>query len=71
MSLFLPAFAENRERLRPFLLEGWMAGAGILDLDAMRAMLGGEVRDPVTILRILVIADIEGWARSVVAASGP
>lgn len=71
LSIFLPAFAENRERLRPFLLEGWMAGAGILDLDAMRAMLGGEVRDPVTILRILEIADIEGWARSVVAASGP
>jgi len=68
LSIFLPAFANHRERLRPFLLDGWMAGAGILDLDAMRAMLDGGAGDPITILRILEIADMEGWARSIVAS---
>ncbi|MFC3784637.1 asparagine synthase (glutamine-hydrolysing) [Sphingopyxis italica] len=71
LSIFLPAFVEHRERLRPFLLDGWMAGAGILDLDAMRGMLDGGAADPVTILRILEIADMEGWARSVTAAPRP
>ncbi|KFG89438.1 Asparagine synthase (Glutamine-hydrolyzing) [Sphingobium herbicidovorans NBRC 16415] len=68
LSIFLPAFAKNRERLRPFLLDGWMAGAGILDLDAVRTMLDGGAGDPVTILRILEVADMEGWARSIVAS---
>ncbi len=67
LSVFLPAFAENRERLRPFLLDGWLAGAGLLDLDAVRAMLETGAGDPVSILRLLEVADMESWARSIEA----
>lgn len=68
LSVFLPAFAENRHRLRPFLLDGWLAGAGLLDLDAVRAMLEAGGGDPVSILRLLEVADTESWARSIETA---
>jgi asparagine synthase (glutamine-hydrolysing) len=64
LSVFLPAFARDREALRPFLLDGWLAGAGILDLDAVSAMLEPGAGDPLSIMRVLEVADMEGWARS-------
>lgn len=64
LSVFLPAFARDRAALRPFLLDGWLAGAGILDLDAVSAMLESGAGDPLSIMRVLEIADMEGWARS-------
>lgn len=68
LSIFLPAFARDREALRPFLLDGWLAGADILDLDAVSAMLEPGVGEPLSIMRVLEIADIECWARSVAEA---
>jgi len=68
LSIFLPAFARDRELLRPFLLDGWLAGAGILDPDAVSAMLEPGAGDPLSIMRVLEVADIECWARSAVAA---
>ena len=68
LSVFLPAFARDRQALRPFLLDGWLAGAGILDLDAVSAMLEPGAGDPLSIMRVLEITDIECWARS--AAGG-
>lgn len=65
LSVFLPAFADNRAALREFLLEGWLAGAGILDRDAVAAGLERGVGDPLSIMRMLEVADVEAWARSV------
>lgn len=71
LSIFLPAFAAHRDRLRPYLLEGWLAGAGILDLDAIDALLSGRTRaDPLAMIRILHVTDIERWARSIVGDAG-
>ncbi len=66
LSVFLPAFETHRQRLRSFLLDGWLAGAGLLDLDAVAALFADDTRpDPVMVTRILSFADIERWARSV------
>ena len=66
LSMFLPAFEQNRSRLAGHLLNGWLAGAGLLDVDAIGAKLSGRERaDTTDMLRILQFADIEGWARSV------
>lgn len=65
LSVFLPAFADNRTALRDFLLGGWLAEAGILDRDAIAAGLERGVGDPLSIMRMLEVADIEAWARSV------
>lgn len=66
LSVFLPAFEAHRRRLRSYLLDGWLAGAGLLDLEAVGALFADNVRpDPVMVTRILSFADIERWARSV------
>lgn len=66
LSVFLPAFEAHRRRLRSFLLDGWLAEAGLLDLDAVAALFADDTRpDPVMVTRILSFADIERWARSV------
>ncbi len=67
LSLFLPAFEANRKGLSNHLLDGWMAAAGILDLDAINALLTGRrAAASLDMLRVLQLADIESWARSVV-----
>lgn len=65
LSVFLPAFTDNRAALRDFLIEGWLAGAGILDRDAVAAGLERGAGDPLSIMRMLEVADVEAWARSV------
>lgn len=65
LSVFLPAFADNRAALHEFLLEGWLAGAGIIDRDAVAAGLERGAGDPLSIMRMLEVADMEAWARSV------
>jgi asparagine synthase (glutamine-hydrolysing) len=67
LSMFLPAFEHNRQRLAGYLLDGWLAGAGLIDLDAIADILAGRKdADTVDMLRILQFADIEGWARSII-----
>lgn len=67
LSLFLPAFEANRARLRPYLLGGWLASSGILDGDAVDAILDGRSKpDALAMIRILHLTDIERWARSIV-----
>lgn len=69
LSMFLPAFEQNRKRLSAYLLDGWLAGSGIIALDTVHAMLSGRrAADSIDMLRILQFADIEGWARSIVGA---
>lgn len=70
LSVFLPAFEAHRQRLRSYLLDGWLAGAGLLDLDTMSDLFADDRRpDPVMVTRILSFADIERWARSVACSS--
>lgn len=72
LSMFLPAFEQNRQRLSAYLLNGWLAGAGLLDLDAISDLLSGRtVANTPAMLRILQFADIESWARSVVDSGAP
>lgn len=63
-------FELNRPRLRPFLLDGLLAGAGLLDRTAIEACLAQPLanRDQL-FYRLLPIIDTEAWVRGVVAAS--
>lgn len=58
-------FEANRARLEPYLLEGQLAGAGLLDRSAVASYLRAPVglRDP-RFYRLLPIIDAEAWARS-------
>ncbi|WP_460989158.1 asparagine synthase-related protein [Sphingobium sp. TomTYG45] len=57
-------FEANRARLEPYLIEGHLAGAGLLDRPAVAAYLRQSVgsRDP-RFYRLLPIIDAEAWAR--------
>lgn len=69
LSAYLPAYAAYRDVLRPFLLDGWLAGEGLLDVDALRALLDGrEQANAIAMARILGFADMERWARAVTGA---
>lgn len=63
-------FDLNRTRLLPFLLDGRLTGAGLLDRAAIEAYLGQPFanRDQ-RFYHLLPIIDVEAWARSVTAAS--
>jgi len=66
LSMFLPAFEANREHLSGYLLGGWLAAAGILDIDAIDDLLSGRTcADSFDMLRILQLADVEGWVRTI------
>lgn len=61
-------FEMNRERLRPFLLDGLVAGAGLLDRAAVETYLARPFanRDQ-SFYHLLPIIDTELWARALVA----
>ncbi len=61
----LAALADQREAPRPFLLEGHLARAGILDLAKLEAALSGRARrgDPTASL-LLPLIDTESWIRA-------
>jgi asparagine synthase (glutamine-hydrolysing) len=63
-------FERNRARLRPFLLDGQLAAAGLLDRTAIEAYLAQPFanRDQL-FYALLPIADTEAWARRVAAPS--
>lgn len=63
-------FELNRPQLRSFLLEGRLAGAGLLDRAAIDACLAQPLanRDQL-FYRLLPIVDIEAWVRGVEAVS--
>ncbi len=64
-SLFAPAYDANRKALRDFLVEGWLASAGILDIDAIaEALLRPANALDAVYIRLLQIADVERWVRS-------
>lgn len=67
LSAYLPAYEKYRPELRPFLLDGWLASEGLLDVDALDALLSGRERaDATAMARILGFADMERWVRAVV-----
>lgn len=57
-------FEANRERLEPYLLDGHLAGAGLLDQPSVAAYLRQPVgsRDP-RFYHLLPIIDAEAWTR--------
>jgi asparagine synthase (glutamine-hydrolysing) len=57
-------FEANRERLEPYLLDGHLSGAGLLDRPSVAAYLRQPVgsRDP-RFYHLLPIIDAEAWAR--------
>ena len=61
----LAALADQRKALRPFLLEGHLARAGMLDLAKLEAALSGRARrgDPTASL-LLPLIDTESWIRA-------
>jgi asparagine synthase (glutamine-hydrolysing) len=64
-SLFVTTYNRRRGSIREFLLEGYLASAGIIDRDAVDAALKppADALDAVYI-RLLQIADVERWIRS-------
>ncbi len=62
---FLAALIENHSAaLRPFLLDGLLAGHGVIDRAAVEhALLPGPARD-LGFARLLQLADAEAWTRS-------
>jgi asparagine synthase (glutamine-hydrolysing) len=64
-SLFVTSYNRRRGSIREFLLEGYLASAGIIDRDAVDAalQLPADALDAVYI-RLLQIADVERWIRS-------
>lgn len=69
-SLFYPSFDRNRARLRQFLLDGWLAGERMLDIEAIEALIDGRVRtNGIAAIRLLHIADMERWVRSIAMGS--
>ncbi|WEK02188.1 MAG: asparagine synthase-related protein [Candidatus Sphingomonas phytovorans] len=63
-------FALNRDRFKPFLLDGLLAAAGLLDIAAIEACLDRPFANRDTLFyHLLPIADTEAWARGVVAAA--
>ncbi len=68
VSMFFPAFDACREQLHAFLLDGLLASHAIIDRAAIDDFIAGRVApDPVAIIRLLHIADMECWARAVAA----
>lgn len=64
-SLFVTTYNGRRGGIREFLLDGYLASAGIIDRDAVDAALRppADALDAVYI-RLLQIADVERWIRS-------
>lgn len=64
-SLFYPSFDRHRSRLRSFLLDGWLASEQLIDREAVGALVDGKIRaDGVATIRLLHLADMERWVRS-------
>lgn len=63
------AFQRDREKLRPLLLDGRLAAKGLLDRAAIEAHLARPgVDEDFAYFRLMEIADLELWVRSIEAA---
>jgi asparagine synthase (glutamine-hydrolysing) len=67
-SILVRAYDNHRTELRALLLDGLLAGAGLLDRRATESALAHEGRDDMLYLRLLDLADAEIWARHAEAA---
>ena len=66
LSLFLPAFEVHRKSIGDFLLGGWLADTGIIDVVTIEDLLAGRrAAGSLDILRILHLVDMERWVRSI------
>lgn len=71
-SMCAAAFQRERARLAPFLLDGRLAGEGLLDRQAIEQYFARDGVDPeFAYFRLLEIADLERWLRSVESTRPP
>lgn len=70
-SLATESYLRQRQQIRELLLGGRLAAQGLLDLSALEAYLKRDLADgDFLYFRLLEIADVELWVRSVEALSG-
>jgi Asparagine synthase (glutamine-hydrolyzing) len=71
-SMCAAAFQRERARLAPFLLDGRLAGEGLLDRQAIEHYFARDgVDSEFAYFRLLEIADLERWLRSVESTRSP
>jgi asparagine synthase (glutamine-hydrolysing) len=69
-SVLVPAYLGQRSRLRDLLLGGRLAAAGLIDSEAIEHYLGRDLAlGDFAYYRLLEIADVERWVRSIEGAS--
>lgn len=54
---------QQRDTMREMLTSGVLAREGLLDVEAVRALLAVPVPDGLSVIRLLMLADVEAWAR--------
>lgn len=62
-SLCVQAMIANRKALRDLLLQGLLAREGLLDLPSIARALEAPVPDGLDVMQLLMLADVEAWAR--------
>ncbi len=55
--------SRQRDTIREMLTGGVLARKGLLDIDAVSALLAVAVPDGLSVIRLLMLADVEAWTR--------
>jgi asparagine synthase (glutamine-hydrolysing) len=55
--------SQQRDTMREMLTRGVLAREGLLDVTAVSALLAVPVPDGLGVIRLLMLADVEAWAR--------
>lgn len=55
--------SQQRDTMREMLTRGALAREGLLDVEAVSALLAVPVPDGLSVIRLLMLADVEAWAR--------
>jgi asparagine synthase (glutamine-hydrolysing) len=70
-SVMIPAFERSRIPLASLLCDGMLAAQGLVDCDAIKAVLDAPVSSTKTdYVRVFELADVELWVRSIDGLSG-
>jgi len=63
-SLCVQAMSANRAKLHDLLLHGSLEREGLLDCSAIEQAIKAPVPDGIDVMRLLMLADVEAWARA-------
>lgn len=55
--------SQQHETIREMLTRGVLARQGLLDVEAVSTLLAAPVPDGLSVIRLLMLADVEAWAR--------